>query len=675
MGYLGRRIGLSQDKGDSTPGGADGAVGGGILDLFAQGYFERQDKIYNAPGSPQTGIVATGGAINDYTDSGTVYRSHTFTSSGSFVVTNVGELGGTVDILSVGGGGGGGYNPPSYAGSGGGAGGVHYRTGIPASVATYPVTIGGGGSAGQPGASTSSPLAPFTAAGGGGGASNSPKTGGTGASSGGGSGPGGSGGTHTGAPGHPGGTDVVSPTPNANGWGNGGDGPDPNGYWGDGSGGGGAGGVGQQQATDAINPGDGGIGVKYSTAYGPTNVITYAGGGSGGAHNGPVSTPAEGRPEANRGGGGGGGGTPSSDTSGDEGDHAVAGTGGGGGGAGNKRDLSKAGNGGSGTLIIRYAIANFQTGTKKATGGLVSFNGGKAYHVFYTSQNFIVTDGPVACDFLVVGGGGAGGVGCGGGGGAGGYRSSFPEGPGGPSPSSEGAVTVADGTYAVTIGSGGSRRGNGSTNQGPGDSGGFSNIAFPSAIRAEGGGGGGNVGGSGRDGQPGGSGGGGNYPGGTQSSGNRQSPHSSTPVPNQGYPGGTSNTPANYGAGGGGGAGAAGADGTSSDGGDGGAGKQNTATGVTLSLAGGGGGNVYYPSSTVGDATHGGGQGAPHAGVAPLTGPTSINGHTNTGGGGGGGLRHAGAGPNTGIPPSIPSANTGVAGQGGSGLVIIAYPV
>ena len=42
MGYLGRRIGLSQDQGDSNPGGADGAVGGGILDLFANGYFERQ---------------------------------------------------------------------------------------------------------------------------------------------------------------------------------------------------------------------------------------------------------------------------------------------------------------------------------------------------------------------------------------------------------------------------------------------------------------------------------------------------------------------------------------------------------------------------------------------------------------------------------------------------------
>ena len=52
MGYLGRRIGLSQDKGDSNPGGADGAVGGGILDLFAHGYFERQGNVYNAPLQP-----------------------------------------------------------------------------------------------------------------------------------------------------------------------------------------------------------------------------------------------------------------------------------------------------------------------------------------------------------------------------------------------------------------------------------------------------------------------------------------------------------------------------------------------------------------------------------------------------------------------------------------------
>ena len=63
MGYLGRRIGKAQNQGDSNPSGADGAVGGGILDLFANGYFERQGGIYNAPGL--SGIQATGGIISD----------------------------------------------------------------------------------------------------------------------------------------------------------------------------------------------------------------------------------------------------------------------------------------------------------------------------------------------------------------------------------------------------------------------------------------------------------------------------------------------------------------------------------------------------------------------------------------------------------------------------------
>ena len=109
MGYLGRRIGLSQDKGDSTPGGADGAVGGGILDLLASGYFERQDKIYNAPGAQLTGHTATGGVISDYTDpgSGNIYRAHIFTSSGTFNVTETGTFGDTVEYLVVAGGGGG----------------------------------------------------------------------------------------------------------------------------------------------------------------------------------------------------------------------------------------------------------------------------------------------------------------------------------------------------------------------------------------------------------------------------------------------------------------------------------------------------------------------------------------------------------------------------------------
>ena len=97
MGYLGRRIGLSQDKGDSTPGSANGAVGGGILDLFASGYFERQDKTFNFPTTPLSGMTATGGVISDYSDSGTVYRAHVFTSSGVFDITATGDFDDTID--------------------------------------------------------------------------------------------------------------------------------------------------------------------------------------------------------------------------------------------------------------------------------------------------------------------------------------------------------------------------------------------------------------------------------------------------------------------------------------------------------------------------------------------------------------------------------------------------
>ena len=74
MGYLGRRIGKSQD----TATDSNGSDGGGILDLFSNGYFQREGNIYNAPGSNEAGIVATGGIISDYTDSGTVYRAHIF---------------------------------------------------------------------------------------------------------------------------------------------------------------------------------------------------------------------------------------------------------------------------------------------------------------------------------------------------------------------------------------------------------------------------------------------------------------------------------------------------------------------------------------------------------------------------------------------------------------------
>ena len=173
MGYLGRRIGLSQDNGDSNPGAAGGAVGGGLLDLFAHGYFDRQDKIFNDPLVVATGLTATGGVISDYTSGPAVYRAHVFTSSGTFDVSAIGSFGPNIDYLVVGGGGG----AAAVHGSNGtgGAGGGGLRTNMPAcpyAQAAYPV-------------STSNPYTVIVGGGGGGG----------GASAGGGSLPGGFGGS------------------------------------------------------------------------------------------------------------------------------------------------------------------------------------------------------------------------------------------------------------------------------------------------------------------------------------------------------------------------------------------------------------------------------------------------------------------------------------------------
>ena len=50
MGYLGRRIGVSQAKAGPSSSDGAGGTGGGILDLFSQGYFNREGSIYNEPG-------------------------------------------------------------------------------------------------------------------------------------------------------------------------------------------------------------------------------------------------------------------------------------------------------------------------------------------------------------------------------------------------------------------------------------------------------------------------------------------------------------------------------------------------------------------------------------------------------------------------------------------------
>ena len=103
-----------------------------------------------------SGIVATGGVTNEYVDGQTIYKSHVFTSSGTFTVTA-----GSADIqylVVAGGGGGGGV----FAGAGG-AGGL--KTSVPGvqnaggtaltasdfsvSPGPYTVTIGAGGQGGS----------------------------------------------------------------------------------------------------------------------------------------------------------------------------------------------------------------------------------------------------------------------------------------------------------------------------------------------------------------------------------------------------------------------------------------------------------------------------------------------------------------------------------------------
>ena len=714
MGYLGRRIGLSQDSGDSNPSGADGAVGGGILDLFASGYFERQDKIYNAPGISPGGLSATGGIINDYTVSSDVYRAHIFTSSGTFVVSRLagGGFPDNLEYLVVAGGGGGGGE--SSQSGGGGAGGFRTNlTGHPvkaadytAEVGTYTVTVGAGGQGGL------GPTTPGGKAGSQGGNSeffptpvSYPSTKRVRAVGGG----GGMGYTSSPDPvmnGGSGGGAVCSPSPYSGGTGNT---TDPNhpqvqGYAGGdctpsysspfaGGGGGGAGRVGApDNPSTPLTRSTGGYGLQCLIAGPPANPQPigapgpgsgaaatgyFAGGGGGGSYG---STGAAG----GYGGGADGGGTniPSKN-----GPHAAASTGGGGGGSGYVGSYGHGGNGGSGVVVVRYKIASVSTA--KATGGAISFYNGKTIHTFTSSGTFATTSdwSAATVEYVVIGGGGAGGGNVqGGGGGAGAYRT--------------GTTPIGAHPVATTIQVGGGAV----SNPSPVISSTGTPSYFGTPITAPGGGSGGNYpalaavsGGSG-------GGGWGAGPGGAPNAGATGTGDpfpgtiGATPVNGWGNDGGQGGTYAEpgYGPAGGGGAGGAGSDGNPADttAGRGGAGIQLPATfrnpestvgapGPTSAptpdgfdtsgkywVAGGGGGTGYNPPGTAAgvDGAPGGaapGNSSPFAGGGGgagdntgLGGSLGSPGTVNTGGGGGGGER-----------TENPSG-----GQGGSGIVIIAYP-
>ena len=281
--------------------------------------------------------------------------SESFTSSGTFSVPSGISA---VDVLVVAGGGGGGDR---HAG-GGGAGGLIFVPQYPVTPGgTVSVTVGCGGSGGDPaalsppgrgGTGQDSVFGTLTAKGGGYGAPGAP------------GGPGGSGG----GGGHSGpscvGGSAIQPTQpgqsGAYGFGNaGGDKIGGSGIQGGaGAGGGGAGAVGGQSCSPTNIGGDGGDGRAYTIADGTTPVY-YAGGGGGSDH-GPTGSQAGGPGFGGQGGGGRGGSVatcapgPSGRTPYTGPNTGVANRGGGGGGGTRSCNPLCGGAGGKGIVIVRY---------------------------------------------------------------------------------------------------------------------------------------------------------------------------------------------------------------------------------------------------------------------------------------------------------------------------------
>jgi len=297
-----------------------------------QGWIISSTGLASAAGSP-TYITATGGTITTSGD----YKIHTFTSSGTFTVTEIGNEYGSNEleyvVVAGGAGAGSGGSVGNGAGSGGGGaggyrssvtgessgGGSSAETAITAVAQGYTVTIGGGGAGGggtggaRGSNGSNSVFGAITSTGGGGGGGDSTTTGASGGSGGGGawrgSAGGGAGTTNQGYAGATGNTPSYR--------------------------GGGGGGAGEVGGTDQANVA-GGDGVQTSINGTPTY---FAGGGGGGGGNFP----------GGEGGGGNGGDYPNTGQSG------TVNTGGGGGG---NYFGAGGGAGGSGIVIIRYKFQN-----------------------------------------------------------------------------------------------------------------------------------------------------------------------------------------------------------------------------------------------------------------------------------------------------------------------------
>jgi hypothetical protein len=274
-------------------------------------------------------LSAIGGTITTVGN----FKIHTFTSSGTFTVTNSGPA----RFLVVGGGGGG-------SEGGGGAGGFidhsNYDYLFSAITGAYPVVVGAGGAGSAAGSNIArasnggnSSLVGFTAIGGGGGGSdnyvdsNNSFINGTAGGSGGGGGVNavttayGSGGAATAGQGNIGGNGTYL-FGGSRGWG---------------GGGGGAGAAGGTTPGPGGGSAYGGIGLQSTI----TGTATYYAGGGGG---GPSDT----------GGATGFGGLGGGGDSGENGAAGTNGTGGGGGGGRSNGTPGNGANGGSGVVIIAY---------------------------------------------------------------------------------------------------------------------------------------------------------------------------------------------------------------------------------------------------------------------------------------------------------------------------------
>jgi hypothetical protein len=299
-----------------------------------EGWKNVQDSTSNAVGNPN--LVATGGTITTSGD----YKIHTFAGPGTFTVSNASTTAANniVSYLVLAGGGG----SPGGGFGGGGAGGFReYKgpadsysasplngnpggTSVTITAQAYPITVGGGGTAGPApcgprcgGIGNPSTFSTITSTGGGAGLNNSTSAP---------LGPGGSGGGG-GRDYTPGGSGNTPPTTPSQGF------PGGNGIFAGSNYGGGGGGGASAAGNNGTSSqgGNGGAGVDSSINGSPG---ARAGGGGGGAYAGPGAGS----------GGSGGGGNPDN--------NGQAETGGGAGGSVGASTIGRAG--GGGVVIIRY---------------------------------------------------------------------------------------------------------------------------------------------------------------------------------------------------------------------------------------------------------------------------------------------------------------------------------